>query len=254
MPDKQYDKLNDEVLGLGTDVVQGVRKLSSRTINIIAGAVLLIFLAVEGISLLLINDASKAALNTAGEMAGDVTGVFKGIVGMPNAYNEGKRQGLSAEDTEAYITNKMSDIGKLEILDAGVKVTNLHKIGNSYANLYISKGNAIFSVDLSTAVIVVNENEITVTLAEPTVEIFIDEQSTESLAEWQKASFTGTTEDGYFAYLNSWNNSREEIEGAIENYDKLINSAKEAGITQIEAIVKACKGKKAKVVVEYKTE
>ena len=169
---------------------------------------------------------------------------------MPNAYNEEKRKQLSAEETEAYIKNKIDKIGVLEVYDVGVTLKDVHTNGEDYAAIYVAKGNAIFSVDLSKTIISSEGNQIKVSLPEVQVEVFVDERETEKIAEWMKHSWTGKNEDGYRAYINSFNKSREEIDKAIDNYDELLAEANKAAEKQVTSIVKACRGKSTEVIFE----
>ena len=251
MPSKETKRLAEELTGVAADSVSAVRHTNKPTKTFILITLSILFALCSFFGVFFTVKASESALDTASAVSANVVGLANGLIKLPNAYDEGKRKGLSAEDTEAYISNKMGEVGNLEIMDAGVKISDLQKIDGAYAGLYVSKGIAVFSVNLKAAEITAKDDTVYIKVNAPTSEIYIDEESTELLAEWQKRSFTGSTKDGYLAYLNSWNNSRAELEKAVENYDDLSLAAKDAARNQITSIVKACKGKDTEVVIEF---
>ena len=81
-----------------------------------------------------------------GKAVGLVTGSYKGYT---EGDTKGKADGLKAEDTGAVVSNRMNEIGNLEVLVAGVRLKNVHAVGNKYKALYLLAGNAVFTVDKS---------------------------------------------------------------------------------------------------------
>ena len=83
-----------------------------------------------------------------GKAVGLAVGSYNGII---EGVDAGKAAGLSAEDTTVNIANRMNAVGNLEVLVAGVKLKNVHSIGDRYEALYLLKGNAIFTINMEDA-------------------------------------------------------------------------------------------------------
>ena len=179
-----------------------------------------------------------------GDAVGWAIGSFNGITtGKKEGGKAGKEEGLSAKDTSVVVANKIKETGNLEVLVAGIKMTNLNKVSNNedYAALYLVKGNAIFSVDLKNISVELSNDfsTATVTVPDVTSEIYIDNSSTKELAKYQKSKFTGSAEDGFTEYLNTSNQLAEKAEESISNYDRLKKSAKASAEKQITEMVKS---------------
>lgn len=90
-----------------------------------------------------------------GADVGKAMGSFEALTDYKEAYADGKEEGLSAKDTIAEVVNKIQELNKLEVLAASVKLNDIHSVGEKedpdYVALYLLKGNAVFSVDLSKA-------------------------------------------------------------------------------------------------------
>ena len=110
-----------------------------------------------------------------GKEVGKFTGSYKGIT---DGVAEGKKQGLKAEDISSKITGTMKETSKLEVLSAGIKISDMHEVGEKYKSLYIIKGIAVFTVDLNKATVANTDDEIIITIPQPEAEIFIDEKET----------------------------------------------------------------------------
>ena len=234
--------LKDDVQDLAKtythEIIKDAKKADKHTENIIIVVILLV-LHITLIAILITSiSAYKSVTSTASDIAGTVVGTLSGISDIPETYNNGKYDGLSAEDTTASISNEISNIGKLEVLEAGVTIENFHKYSDKYASLSIGKGKAIFTIDLANAKISCNDKVISIHLLEPDVSLYINETETKKLAEWQEHSWTGTTTDGYTAYLNSWNNSKKEIKDSIADYESLMDEAKEQAETTVTNLLK----------------
>ena len=172
-----------------------------------------------------------------GSLTGKAIGSFEGITkGREQGTIDGKIAGLSAEDTITEITNEIHKINNLEVLVASVKVNNIHTIGDSdidYAAIYLLKGDAVFSIDLSQANIDLKDNELLITLPLPKGELYIDQSRVEKVAEYQKHFFTGSAEAGFDAYLNSMEKVYEATAETLDNYDVLIEAAKASAKKQV---------------------
>lgn len=196
-----------------------------------------------------------------GEITGKATGLALGSIqgiteGIAAGNEAGIEMGLSAWDTSVdRVTQEVKEIGSLEVLAAGVKLRNLHEIGDTYKALYLIKGDAVFSVDLSQAEVMQNasKNEIIVRIPEPEMKVYINESDTKKLAEAQKFSFNVGAKAGIEAYLNSMKNTAKEAETIIANYDSLIEMAEESARKQIHQLVSlVCGTEYSEIQIEFK--
>ena len=200
---------------------------------------------------------SKAIGEKIGEESGKLTGMaigsYKGITeGLDQGYDAGKEEGLSAEDTMAKMAETIENMGRLEVLVAGVRLQNCHSIGDDYAALYILKGDAVFTVDLTEAVISYSADgaDLVILLPQPEMELYIDDSQTELLAEYQKTPFSGKAEDGFTAYLNSMSQTVEEIKDTMVDYENLLAQARDSAVTQVSMLAEAA-GSGRKISVEF---
>lgn len=194
-----------------------------------------------------------------GDAVGWAIGSFNGITtGKKEGGKAGKEEGLSAKDTSVIVANKIKETGNLEVLVAGIKMTNLNKVSNNedYAALYLVKGNAVFSVDLKNISIELSDDFSTakVTVPDVTADIYIDDTATEKLAEYQKSKFTGSAEDGFTEYINTSNQLAEKAEESISNYDQLKESARSSAKKQITDMVKNFNSRKVDVEIKFSGE
>ena len=175
-----------------------------------------------------------------GSLVGRAIGSWEGITkGREEGTEAGKAFGLSAEDTRAEIVDEIKKISNLEVLVASVKITDFHSIGDKvdYAALYLIKGEVVFSVDLSQATIDVSEDGYNICLPKPHGELYIDQGQVDKLAEYQKHYFSGSAESGYDAYLNTMAKLQETSVETLDNYDSLIEVAKESAESQVKQLV-----------------
>lgn len=188
-----------------------------------------------------------------GALAGQVSGTLVGAAigsadGLFNGTREGSEagaaEGLSAKDTSAYIQESMKQLGNLEVLAAGVTLKNVNKVGEAYAQLVLMNGDAIFSVDMTKAEIRFSQDgkEVTITIPEPVMELYLNEEKTQKLAEIQKASLSVSAEDGLVGYLNSMAEIVQKAEEHIASYDSLVERAQGAAITQVQELVETIGG------------
>lgn len=169
-----------------------------------------------------------------GNLVGSSIGFANAMLEFDESAKRGMEKGLSAQDICVDIGNEIREMKKLEILVASVKLSDVHKIGEKvdYAALYIGKGEVVFSVDFSKAE--VNGNKILLPL--PEGELFIDQSTIEKVSEYQKKIFNGSAEDGFDAYLNSMKKIQTTTTETLNNYDTLMESAKESAVKQVESI------------------
>ena len=192
-----------------------------------------------------------------GALVGKAIGSFEGITkGREEGAAAGKAAGLSARDTEADIANEIRKIEKLDVLVASVKINDFHSIGENveYAALYLLKGDVVFSVDLSQAEIEDLGNELQVTLPLPHGELYIDQSQIEKVAEYQKHFFSGSAEIGFDAYLNSMVKVYEASTETLDNYDVLIEAAKESAEKQVRQLALSVAINTRQVNVDFKED
>ncbi|MDD6473228.1 MAG: DUF4230 domain-containing protein [Bacteroidales bacterium] len=192
---------------------------------------------------------------TNGKIVGTAIGSAKGVtVGTQEGKEAGEQAGLSAEDTTVDIKGSMEALGKLEVLVAGVSLKNINKIGDSYTGLYLINGNAVFSVDLAEAEISFSQDgkDVYITIPEPDLEVYLDQNSTKKLAESQNFSFTVTAEDGLVAYLNTMTQTVEKVKETMVNYDSLFADSKESAKKQVQQLATTICGDNYIAHVQFK--
>lgn len=186
-----------------------------------------------------------------GKEVGKFTGSYKGIT---DGVAEGKKQGLKAEDISSKITGTMKETSKLEVLSAGIKISDMHEVGEKYKSLYIIKGIAVFTVDLNKATVANTDDEIIITIPQPEAEIFIDEKETQKIAEQSNLIFDGSSKDGYTEYISSMNTISKDISSRINEYDNLIEEARRNARNHIERIAYSMCGNSFSYSVKFSSE
>ena len=171
-----------------------------------------------------------------GTTVGTAVGTFHAVTeDMPKAYNEGKSDGLSATDTQAVV-NQIKEVGKLDVLAATAKITDVLKDGDKYAALYEMGADVVFSIDISQAELRFGENVVEVVLPMPEVEINLDSTKTRLVDDWKRLLFDGSTKDGIDAYINSLKQIRSKIKEKIDNYAYLEKRAADSAEQQIKEL------------------
>ena len=244
------NKIADELSGIAADTLHEARK-HKPIIPMILGALCIIAVAIFATTIVpLIGSATAVGQtvgvtsgNTAGMAVGSVEGVMQGV---PSGYEKGKEEGLSAKDTVAEIAtaieNNAKGLGSLTVLVANVDLTTYHEVGGKYGALYLSRGSAVFTIDLNKMNVTYKEGLISIVLPKPKAEITIDPSETEKIEEWQKKYFDGTDSEGFKAYLNTFKAMKSVSEDEIENYSVLQERATESAIKQVEEIANAARG------------
>lgn len=234
------------------------RKNKKIITNILSIACMVVaIVGVFGYALPAYNNAKNLGISVGdrtGTIVGNVIGSFDGITtGLAKGAEDGKEEGLSAKDTKSEIKNSFSEIGNLEVLEAGVKLKDVNTLGDDYAALFLLKGVAIYSVNLKDVEINdIDANTVEIMLPPINVEIYIDESATEKLAEYQKHSWSGSAKDGFAEYMNTRAATDQSVKETMENYSNLTEAAQSSAIKQIEIIAKAATGNKKEVVVSFK--
>ena len=221
--------------------------------------VILIFLGILSIGIILVlsiliipiwlnaKDVGSQAGEALGDVVGCAVGSFRGITeGIPQGMADGKEEGLSVKDSEVGIGNKIEKIGNLEILKAGVKLDNCIRIADNYLAIYVYKADAIFVVNLAQAEIVEEEwgDKITIILAEPSVEVYIDDVETNKITEWQKHFYSGKAAEGYEVHINARAEIEDKAPEEIANYGTLMELAKDSAKKQVTILAEAICGEK----------
>ena len=223
---------------------------------IIVSALILILLIVCSVELRVNAKSIGAGIgNSIGELTGKAVGSYEGMTqGSVEGAAAGKTAGLSAEDTKAQIVTQLSQVNKLEVFVAGVKLNDFHTIGKDenpdYAALYLIKANVVFSVDLSNAKISFSGNTLHIRLSEPDASLYFT-GSPEKMAEYQKYPFSGNVKDGYDAYLNTMEKIQSATLDDLNNKDALISAAKKSAENQIELLVKSASVAGKNISVEW---
>jgi len=238
--------------------LKGYAKKTAKTV-LSVGLMIVTIVGVFGYIIPICKDAKSFGISTgdkSGKMVGNVIGSYDGVTkGIAEGSGDGKEEGLVAKDTNPKIKNSISEVGNLEVLEAGVKLENVNTLGDDYAALFFLKGVAVFSVNLNEAEI--NDKDdltIEILLPEVNVEIYIDERETEKLAEYQKHSWSGSAKDGFVEYMNTRDAVDNSAWDMMENYDALIEVAENSAKKQVEIIAKAAVGNTKDVIVNFKKE
>lgn len=228
-----------------------------------AGATLLLFLLALGALVVMTTAISfrvraKSIGTSAGKTVGRAVGLAIGsadglINGLREGGEAGAAAGLSAADTTVSLQDSMRELGKLEVLAAGVTLRNINRIGGTYAGLSLMNGDAVFSVDMTQADISFSQDgkEAYIVIPKPELELYPDLNSSEMLFEIQKPSFQVSAEDGLISYLNSMAQTVGNAKETIANYDSLMEQAQESAQTQVKRLAETLCGGRYTVVTRF---
>lgn len=191
-----------------------------------------------------------------GTLTGKAIGSIEGVlVGSKEGWEAGKAKGLSAEDTTVKIIDTMKETARLEVLVASVKLKDIHSVGDDdYKALYMLKGNAIFSVDLSKADIDERTDGLYVTIPQPEMELIIDQSMIKKEAAYQKHYWKGSAEEGLDAYLNSMAQIAKKSESSLANYDSLVRAARNSATKQVIQLVNSVSASRKNVYVSFQDQ
>ncbi len=190
-----------------------------------------------------------------GTAVGAAVGSARGMTeGTSQGIADGEAEGLSAEDTTADMEDTMEAVGMLEVLVAGVTLENINEIGDTYKGLYLIDGDAVFAVDLTQAEISYSSDgkNVYILLPEPELTLYLNQSSTEKLAEIQNFSWTVNARDGLSAYLNSMTETVEKVEECLTNYDSLLETAEESAKSQVGQLVTRICTEEQSINIQFK--
>lgn len=168
--------------------------------------------------------------------------------GHRNGRIEGLNEGYEKGKTVQVEIQSINSIGKLEVLTADVNLYLADIYGKenetpSGATLYEKQGVAVYSIDLGKLVIVRDETQRKLFISIPesafSVELFVDETSTEKRDEFIKHSWSESAGIGYSKAMNLDKDSYDLMKKALQDYDGLFLLAIDSGIKQIERLAKA---------------
>lgn len=196
-------------------------------------------------------DIGTAVGSTIGNTVGNAVGTINGLtIDAANGFKDGKQEGLSAKDTTVSVKESLMETGSLQVLEAGVKILNLGEYSDKYKNLTCVMGELLFSVDLTQAKILAEEDGYIVRIPHPTPEFFLDDTSTKTYAVVKATIFDGSALNGIEAELNTRNMLEEKFEEYIEGYDDISKQADSAARTQVMSMLNTLNvgGKKLKSI------
>ena len=140
-------------------------------------------------------------------------------------------------------------------IGSGVEIPDYHEVGKKYAALYLFRGSAVFSVDLSKASISKTaDGEVIILLPEPTAVVNINDSETELLAEYQRTFFNGSADDGFQAYLNSLRLVDQIALEKVSNYQMLMDMAKASARKQVMMLSQNVCINCSRITVLFRTE
>ena len=190
-----------------------------------------------------------------GTFVGKAIGSLEGMTqGSTDGWEAGKEQGLSAEDSSGAIANELKDLNKLEVMVASVKLNDVHSVGDDYKAIYLLKGEVVFTVDLSEAIIEEHGDTLFIMLPQPEMTPIIDQNRTEKIAEYQKRFYSGSAEAGLDAYLNSMAKFEQVTKDTLANYDSLVDSARKAAINQVTQLANSVSVNKRNIEITFKED
>lgn len=193
--------------------------------------------------------------NNLGTLTGKAVGSLEGMaIGSSEGWEAGKAEGLSAEDTTVKVADTIRETARLEVLVASVKLSDIHSVGDDYKALYMLKGNAVFSVDISNAVIDERADGLYITIPQPEMEPIIDQSRIKKEAAYQKHYWAGSAEQGLDAYLSSMTKIVQRSESALSNYDSLVLAAKNSAVKQVAQLANSVATSRRNVYVSFQEQ
>ena len=199
--------------------------------------------------------ASAGIGKAAGTGAGIIAGEIEAIKAEEKGAEDGKAEGLSAKDTDVRVNyeNELKNQKKLEVMVAGISLSDLLKLGKDYQALYITKADAVFSVDLEQAVVKWGEDGtwVKISVPQPEVDIYADQSQTKKIAEWQKYRNSGDAGDGYQAYLASVEELKKKAPKELQENETLMQNARNAAEQQIKQLAAGIYGQDVSITIEF---
>ena len=246
------EKISDELSSIGLDTIKEVRS-KKFLIPVFLAAICLVVLIFYLTSVFPIIKSAESAGRIAGETGGRTVGMAVGSVegatqGLQVGYSDGKEDALSAEDTVVTIASSLESnvrsLGFFEVLAANVDLTIHHEVGNKYAALYLLRGQAVFTIDMSKVSVTYNKDLISIVIPRPEATITIDPSETSLIKDRQSVFSNGSDSEGFTAYLNTLTETKSYSEKQVVNYSALMELASESAIRQIEELANVARANK----------
>lgn len=193
-------------------------------------------------------EIGKVTGTLVGRAVGSLEGLTKGQI---DGYKKGKAAGLSAKDTTVELSVKIQEVQRLQVLVASGKFSDILSVGDDYAALLSMKYNAVFTVNLGTAEIDLQNDGLHILLDQPKVEFFpVGKIVKENV--YQKGNYTGSAEDGYDAFINSSNEIKVKAMEQLSGDASMISAARTSAETQLVQLVNAVSLSKPEVFVQFR--
>ncbi len=172
--------------------------------------------------------------NAAGRLVGSVDGVTNGLA---EGADDGKMDALSAKDTEVRILGRVQELGNLEVLSVNMKRNGINSAdGGKTLVLWVTECEAVYSVDLTKAKIISENDKCTVLIPYP--KLSTNFQTPQKIAQYSKREGTGSSDAGSAEYINSQNEIRSKIEQELENDPDITEMANDAALSQVNQLIK----------------
>ena len=219
-----------------------LKKIKNQLILSVAIAILSILAIILLISVFNAKSTGDKIGTDAGALVGKVIGSVKAISKASDYFEEGKQQGVDANDIKINeIDQSIKAKKEFVVLEADITMDDIIEIGkgkkNKYKALLIYNGRIDFKVDFAQAKIEYDDatDTLCVTLPKPTVDLILD--TPEAFAEKKKKTLSDA-EKGSEAYINSKKKMESSVETELENYDSLMELAKIEAKSHIEELIR----------------
>ena len=141
-------------------------------------------------------------------------------------------------------TDSVKEIGNLEVLSASVNLGITETFDNDKAAFQFKKeGTAVYSVNLEKIEVSIDPEKKRLYASIPiealSVTLYVDESSTEKVAEYQERGWTGNAETGYRKHLEMTTDGYEKIMQSLQNSSNLKTSAIVSAEEQIRMLIEA---------------
>ena len=187
-----------------------------------------------------------------GTLVGKAIGSLEGLTkGQYEGYQAGKIEGLSAKDTTVELSGKIQEVQRLQVLVASGKFSDILSVGDDYAALLSMKYNAVFTVNLATARIELQDDGLHILLDQPKVEFFpIGDIEKEN--SYQKGKYWGKTEVAYDLVIGSLNLMKVKATEKFAEDISMMDAARISAETQLVHLVNAVSLSKPEVFIEFR--
>lgn len=186
-----------------------------------------------------------------GAVVGRAVGSFKGVTeGIGKGAEDGTSKGISAEDATVKLGNEMNGIGRLQVQQMDITMTDVFTQGD-YCALIKFEGTAKFTVDLKQCKIHDSGDAINISIPNVVPEIEVDTEKVEILDEVNPRKNGGSTENGYKGYLNSVDNMNKKLSDTLTGYESMTELAESKALEIVESLAKSVIIGDRQVNVEY---